>query len=36
MVDQEYLSASDFTVMLEDVPVGFTKERLQNEFNVYF
>jgi hypothetical protein len=36
MVDQEDLSAADFTIMLDDMPVNYTKERLQNEFNRYF
>jgi hypothetical protein len=36
IVDQESLSASDFTIMLENVPAYYTKDRLQNELNRYF
>ena len=36
VMEEEALSASDFTIMLDNVPSYFTKERLQNEFNRYF
>jgi hypothetical protein len=36
VVEQEDLSAADFTIMLDNVPAYYTKERLQSEFNRYF
>jgi len=36
IVDQASLSASDFSIMLENVPIHFSKERLQAEINRYF
>lgn len=36
IVDQENLSACDFTIMLEHLPIHYNKETLQVELNRYF
>ena len=36
IVDQAYLSASDFSIMLENVPIHYTKEKMQEEVSRYF
>lgn len=35
-VDQAHLSASDFSIMLENVPIHYSEEKLKEEFNRYF
>ena len=35
-VDQAHLSPSDFSIMLENVPIHYSEEKLKEEFNRYF
>lgn len=35
-VDQAHLSASDFSIMLENVPIHYSEDKLREEFNRYF
>ena len=36
MVDDQTITAADFSIMLEHIPVTFTKESLQKEFDRYY
>lgn len=35
MVDDETITAADFSIMIENIPISFTKEKLQQELFRY-
>lgn len=36
MVDDETITAADFSVMIENIPIACTKEELQGHFDRYY
>jgi len=36
MIDDETITAADFSIMIENIPIYFTKEMLQIEFDKYY